>query len=152
MKHLRLFEEFGSKKTIVIFGLPGSGKSHLAQKIMSENPEAQYVIYDDFGYRKALDKMGTENQIVSDGMLMIGGTSYNRTKFEEKALATGTDLEFIYFENDPKASIENIEARKSSDSVLSHQKHMSPRDIHAYSSGYEIPSGTSTIRVWKSSQ
>lgn len=54
MKHIKLFEAFDSKKTIVIFGLPGSGKSHLAQKIMSENPESKYVIYDDFGYMKAL--------------------------------------------------------------------------------------------------
>lgn len=92
--------------------------------------------------------MGTENQIVSDGMLMMT-TSSSRTKFEEKARATNSDLEFIYFENDPKASIENIEARRSSDNVLDHQKYISPGEIRSLSNNYKIPSGTSTVRIWR---
>ena len=38
MKHIKLFEDYSNKyKTIVILGLPGSGKSHLANKILKEN-------------------------------------------------------------------------------------------------------------------
>ena len=146
MKHIKLFEEYsGKNKTIVILGLPGSGKSYLAKKIQRDNPEMNYYIYDDFESRKALANTGKENQIISDGMLMMMGAD---STFE-KVRDSGAELEIIYFENDPDKAYSNTEKRKNSGESLDHQKRISYNEIMNLSNSYsrKIPSGTKTIPI-----
>lgn len=121
MKHIKLFEDYNNKyKTIVILGLPGSGKSHLANKILKENPDMNYVIYDDFEFRECIKKMGTENQISADGSLLERPGEIARIK--QTGESKGVDVEFMYFENDPEKSLHNAKRRWESGEGKSYQK------------------------------
>jgi GTPase SAR1 family protein len=121
MKHIKLFEDYNDNyKTIVILGLPGSGKSHLANKILKENPDMNYVIYDDFEFRECIKKMGTENQILSDGSLLERPMEIWRIK--QTGESKGVDVEFMYFENDPEKALHNAKRRWESGEGKSYQK------------------------------
>jgi hypothetical protein len=149
MRHIKLFEEYTSpKKTIIILGLPGSGKSHLAKKIQEENPDMDYKIYDDFQFMKASENFGKENQIISDGMLMVLGLS-DSTKKDIKD--SGSGLEIIYFENDPEKALSNIERRNNFSDVLSHQKNISRGELNMMSGRYGsiIPPDAKVLPIWK---
>lgn len=134
------------RKTILILGLPGSGKSTLAKKIQQENPDKQYIIYDDFGSNRALQNAGGENQIISDGMLMHLWPE----GFIERLRDRGIELEIIYFENDPNKAHFNVERRKSEGVDLPHQKNISKYQIDHMSRKYGdmLRSGTKTIPIW----
>ena len=155
MKHIKLFEDYSNKyKTIVILGLPGSGKSHLANKILKENPGRNYVIYDDNewmgrntpGGIGGIDKIGTENQIVSDGTLVEYFTEHSIRKMGEDK---GADVEFIYFENDPEKALHNAKKRWESGEAKSYQdeKHM-VHSIGSLSRSYVIPKDVTPLPIW----
>jgi len=147
MKWIKLFENFQEKrKTILILGLPGSGKSNLAKKIQRENPDKDYIIYDDFRSDIALEGAGNENQIISDGMLMHTGPD----RFIKRLREMGIELEIIYFENDPHKASSNVEKRKSQGKSSAHQKYISKYQIDHMSRRYGdmIGPGTKTIPIW----
>lgn len=149
MKHIRLFEDYNNKyKTIVILGLPGSGKSYLAKKILKDNPEMDYVIYDDYEWIYGKEKIGTENQIVSDGMLMISPKN-NENIIREMAKDKGANVEFIYFENDPEKSLHNAKRRWESGEGKSHQepKYME-NSIREITNRYLIPKDVTPLPIW----
>lgn len=144
MKWIKLFENFEEKKkTILILGLPGSGKSSLAKKIQRENPDKRYIIYDDFRSDSSLEGAGNENQIISDGMLMHTGADGFIKRLRER----GIELEIIYFENDPQKAHFNVERRKSEGKQ---QKYISKIEIDHMSRTYGdmIRPETQTVPIW----
>ncbi len=148
MKHIKLFEDYTTpKKTIVMLGLPGSGKTYLSKKIQRENPEMNYVIYDDFYWNRAKNNFGKENQIISDGMLMTMSPKIIED-IKNSVKSSGAELEMIYFENNPDKAFANVEMRKSNDTAEGHQRHISKRDIDMMSAGYEIPTGAKIVPIW----
>jgi len=153
MKHIKLFEDYSNKyKTIVILGLPGSGKSHLANKILKENPDMNYVIYDDNEWRSranipgGMNKIGTENQIVSDGTLV---EYFHEGRIREMAEDKGAAVEFIYFENDPEKALHNAKKRWESGEAKPYQdeEHM-VKSIGIISPRYVIPKDVTPLPIW----
>ena len=149
MKHIRLFEEYSEKKkTIVILGLPGSGKTYLAKKIQRENPEISYSIYDDFQLNQALKNIGKENQIIADGAIIERPVLINQIK--RIADDSGTELDIIYFENDPDKAYANVERRKDSGEAKPYQRFITPEDVRNYSYLYKgaLPKNAKTVPIW----
>ena len=148
VRRIKLFEEYtGKKKTIIILGLPGSGKSYLAKKIQEENPNMDYKIYDDYEFRKAAENFGIENQIISDAMIMFSGLTDSRKKEIEDA---GAELEIIYFENDPEKAFSNVIRRNKSGESEQHQKLISKLEVLDMSNRYKdtIPTDAKVIPIW----
>jgi hypothetical protein len=159
MRHLHTFQLFIQDlyearkpvpyESIIIMGLPGSGKSSLAKEIQSRSPEKRFVIYDDFESQKALPKMGSENQIISDTMLTLDPPEGGLEDFEEVAEFKGSKLQIIYFENDPESAQKNITTRWQSGQA---QKHQRPGMLNPFwmSKRYKVPPGAKTIPVFRS--
>lgn len=146
-KHIKIYDEYKEpKKTIVILGLPGSGKSMLSGEIISNNPEMNYIVYDDFSYSTAIKRIGLENQIISDGYLMTFPDN-KRGEIEKKAEAAGAEVEFVYFENDPVSAIENVKKRWKTGK--GHPPDYLIPQIEQFSRVYKIPEGSKIISVWK---
>jgi hypothetical protein len=149
MKWIKLFEDYREEyKTIVIFGLPGSGKSYLADKIKKDHPEMDYTIYDDYEWREGKAKFGKENQIVSDGILMMSPESSEKDIIEMGEIE-GVDVEFLYFENDPGKSILNTKRRwESGESKTFQTPERMEKDIRGISGRYVVPKGITPLPVW----
>jgi predicted kinase len=154
MKYLKLYEGTSNQKTtLVIFGLPGSGKSKLAEEIKRQEPEMDWQLYDDFSLRKAKETMGQENQIISDGMVMLNPES-SRRELQQQAKLNGSLIRYIYFKNSPDQCIINAKLRARSPEVKSHQRididGSLLKQIKQLSIGYQIPKGETPIDVWNS--
>ena len=152
MKHIRLYEDTPPQKTtLVIFGLPGSGKSKLAEEIQREEPEMQWQHYDDYQLRKAKDTMGKENQIISDGMVMLNPDP-TREQLTQEAEQKGALIRFIYFENSPEQCKANIRKRAEDPHAKPHQKDNQAekflKQVDGLSSHYRIPKGEEPMKVW----
>jgi AAA+ superfamily predicted ATPase len=153
MRRIKLFEEYtNKKKTILILGLPGSGKSYLAKKIQMENPNMDYKIYDDNQIRKALENSGMENQIISDGPIMFDYRLYTDIPYStiKKIKDSGAELEIMYFENDPEKAFSNVIRRNKSGESTPFQRLISKYDILQISDKYKriIPSDAKIIPIW----
>lgn len=137
-------------KTIVIVGLPGSGKTMKAKEIMKLNPGRSWKIYDDFESEKALPKIGRENQIISDGLLTLNPPEDGIDEFREVADIMDSDFEVIYFENDPESAKANILRRWESGKGDRHQRpERLLADLDYIAKRYQIPPGAKTIPVYK---
>jgi uridine kinase len=149
MKYLKLFGDHNKRyKTIAIFGLPGSGKSYLANKIKKDHPDMNYTIYDDYEWMKGQHKLGKENQIVSDGFLMIDPDN-RREEIIKMGEDKGVDVEFFYFENSPEKSLINTKKRWEKGEANDFQDPKSmERNIKQFSSRYDIPKGATALPVW----
>ena len=145
MKHLQLYENFIEYKTIAIYGLPGSGKSALAKEIIKLYPSMDYVVYDDFKYKDALQRMGQENQIISDGMLHF----QSKSELVNRAESTNTELQCIYFANDTKQAEVNYLVR--SQKADAEKQHKYPSQIQSLTKAYgeKIPVGEITVPIWR---
>jgi hypothetical protein len=149
MKWIKLFEDYRNKyKTIVIFGLPGSGKSYLSKEIKKDHPEMNYTIYDDYEWREGKAKFGKENQIVSDGILMMSPESSEK-EIRRMGEDEGVDVEFLYFENDPVKSILNTKRRWESGEAKDFQTpERTEKDIRSISGRYGVPIGITPLPIW----
>lgn len=158
MRHLHSFQLFVQKiyesqrapfQTIILMGLPGSGKSTKAQELQLQNPDKKYVVYDDSESLEALENLGSENQIISDAILTLDPPEGGLEDFRELADHLGVDLQVLYFDNDPKSAKMNVMSRWESGEAQSHQSPKLLNDIDFISRRYKIPPGTKTIPVYK---
>lgn len=158
MRQLPTFQVFVQKiyesqqtpfQTIILMGLPGSGKSTKAQEIQLQNPDREFVIYDDSESLGALENLGSENQIISDTILTLDPPEGGLDEFKELANQIGVDLKVLYFENDPQRAKINIRSRWESGKAQSHQSLKLLNDVDFISKRYKIPPGTKTIPVYK---
>ena len=145
MKHLRLYENFIEYKTIAIYGLPGSGKSALAKEIIKLYPSMDYVVYDDFKYKDALQRMGQENQIISDGMLHF----QSKSELVNRAESTNTELQCIYFANNPHEADLNYLGRSQKPDADKQHKYPAQGQSLTKAYGEKIPVGEITVPIWK---
>lgn len=107
--------------------------------------------YDDYSLKKAKEAMGKENQIISDGMVMLDPES-SRGELTSEARRRGSLIRFIYFENSPEQCKANVKRRAKVGDIKSHQR-VGPegtflKQIDGLSAGYEIPKGETPIEVW----
>jgi len=110
MNYIRIFEEFKNYETIVVIGLPGSGKSHLAKEIKDKYPEKDFYIVEDAEYNKCAGMFKKNNMILADGYII--DISYFNAIMRD---FTKENVEFscYYFENNPEKCRINIESRKN---------------------------------------
>jgi hypothetical protein len=135
------------KQFIWIHGLPGSGKSFLANKIKSENPN--FELLDDVGNISQVQKLIDygKNIILTSPYFeeyLFRGSNFSKLN---QILENNNDYELIeyWFENNPKACIDNLQNRKEhkieSDSIIG--------EIFTFSKNYNIPQNVEVIPVYQ---
>ena len=133
-----------------IAGLPGSGKSHLAEHLWLSYPEPRYDHVwwiDDIQEQSQLPSSHTaqtlEHLIITDPHFCRSSTR----ALVEKRMRENYDaaVEWIFFENDPERCRANVarrqRIRKDSRTVLGM--------IHILSQSYTIPDGADVRPVWQ---
>ena len=148
MKYLKLFEAFNNKEFIWIHGLPGSGKSHLAKKISKEKSDVSYVVLDDIAnIDDILEHINENRNIILTSPYFENYNNYGLDKKLKNILDNSNySIKEYWFENNPKACVENVSRRKShkigSTALIP--------EIWYYSKNYKIPTDAETISVWQS--
>jgi len=148
MKYLKKFNEnVKSKRFIWIHGLPGSGKSTIANKIVMDNPDENYVLLDDVGsLNKVSDEIDKGSNIILNSPYFDNYMMFDLDKKLRDILSNNLDylVDEIWFENNPNKCIENIKNRKN------HK--IAPEilfgEIQNFSINYKIPIGVKTIPVF----
>lgn len=132
---------------IFIVGLPGSGKSHLAQKINSDNDGRYRIIDDPRSFDQILPHVH-EDLIITDPALCF---PQNRELAVQKISEANPRVKFdwIYFENDPETCLRNSELRNRE--LV--RKGKSPRKVDSFIRNlhqfYTIPESSTVLSVWK---
>lgn len=130
-------------KITLIVGLPGSGKTTLANSMMTLD---SFLIDDpsreDMPFKNALES-GKSHIIICDPLLTLT-CSEVVIKFLIKKFGEDIDINWLYFDNDPVAAWNNHEARNKKvyrDINKAFFDHMSEK--------YIIPQGAEVIPVYK---
>ena len=133
---------------LFIVGLPGSGKSHLAQQINCDNDDKYKIIDDPRSFDQILPYVN-QDLIITDPALCF---PQNRELAVQKISELNPDVKFdwIYFENDPETCLRNSQIRNQE--LINQGK--SPRKVDSFIKNlhqfYTIPDGSNVISVWKS--
>ena len=149
MKYIKLFESHSRNEAdlIWIHGLPGSGKSHLIQKIVRES-ELEWRVFDDTGrVEEILDSLQAGERVILaspyfEDYLPVGLGKRLRSRLADLDHVT---LREVWFSNDPDQCMENVLSRKSHDIEA---RSIVP-EIPNFSRNYRIPDGAVTIPVWQ---
>ena len=140
---IKRFESFSTKKFVWIHGLPGSGKTYLANQMNKNN---DYTILDDIiDMSKVQAEMDKGNNIILSSPYFekyIGMSLESRLR---KALE-GSDyqLEEIWFENNPQNCIKNINNRVDHNI----KANILAPEVMELAYRYRIPEGSKVIPVW----
>jgi len=119
-------------KAILIIGLPGSGKTHLAKtKYVPDG----YVLLDDPSVLPVMDKILFKNIVVTDPHLCKENIRKNCIQFFEDV---GYTVECIFFENNPTKCRKLIELRNDGRVI---------GDFKAYN--YTIPDGVEVLEIYE---
>jgi predicted kinase len=113
---------------IVMVGIPGSGKTTTANKILENNPQYEYISRDKIretkpNYRytkeeeflvKQLELRAIQEAILRDNTIIIDDTNCyikTRRKLEKLALDNGYRIEYCFLMCTPEKAMKNIEGR-----------------------------------------
>lgn len=119
-------------KAILIVGLPGSGKTHLAKaKYVSDG----YILIDDPNVLPTKDGILFKNVVVADPHLCREDVRNNCIRFFEDV---GYTVECIFFENSPEKCRKLIELRNDGRII---------GDFRAYN--YTIPEGVEVLKIYE---
>jgi hypothetical protein len=133
-------------RIILIIGLPCSGKTHLANSLLGRNWGWQLI--DDPKYFKKVEDViwtATNTVIISDPNFCI---KENRLSAIRKLKSIrDVDIDFIYFENNPKKCIKNFKYRK-----MNGDERNVLNTILLYTKKYTIPQGVEIFNIWQDGQ
>ncbi len=140
---IKRFESFSTKKFVWIHGLPGSGKTYLANQMNKNN---DYTILDDINDMSKVEaEMDKGNNIILSSPYFekyIGMSLESRLR---KALeGSDYELEEIWFENNPENCIKNINNRVDHNI----KANILAPEVIELSHRYRIPEGSKVIPVW----
>lgn len=137
---------FNKKHLIWIHGLPGSGKSYLAQEKQQKLPSKSYQILDDNGNMRDVEELlrKGENIILTSPYFENYSFTNNFVNLKEKMkLYTNYFVTHLWFENDVEACINNLENR--TDHKIDSKYIIS--EIKNFSKKYKIPLNARKIPV-----
>lgn len=140
---IKRFESFSTKKFVWIHGLPGSGKTYLANQMNNNN---DYTILDDIiDMSKVQAEMDKGNNIILSSPYFekyIGMPLESRLR----KILEGSDyqLEEIWFENNPENCIKNINNRVDHNI----KANILAPEVMELAYRYKIPEGSKVIPVW----
>ena len=141
---IKRFESFDAKKFVWIHGLPGSGKTYLANQINQNN---DYTVLDDINdMSKVQAEMEKGRNIIlsSPYFEKYIGMMSQEARLRKALEGSDYELQEIWFENNPQNCIKNINSReghKIKASILA-------PEVMALSTRYRIPEGSKVIPVW----
>lgn len=150
MKYIMLYEEATrglDKKFIWIHGLPGSGKSHLAN-LLASREEGKIKVLDDVASINEVEQNILEHDVVifsSPYFEEYVGLRGLPQKLMELLKGLGIKLKELWFENDPEACIKNLLRRGDNHMITAD---ILIPEIMDFSTRYKIPKGSATIPVW----
>jgi 8-oxo-dGTP pyrophosphatase MutT (NUDIX family) len=130
-------------KFVWIHGLPGSGKTNLANEI---NKDGNFVILDDIMDISKINKEleeGNDIILVSPYFDNYMGFSLD-VKLKDVLNGFDYDVEEIWFKNDPEKCIDNLRSR----SEHNIKSYLIIPEVNIFSSKYKIPSDVDPIEVW----
>ena len=133
---------------LFIVGLPGSGKTTLANKINRDNGGKYRVIDDPRDLDKQVLPYINEDLIISDPALCFPQNREMATKFIQKH-NTDAKIDWIYFENDPEACLLNSEIRNSANIISLKPTRKVDSFIKNLHQFYTIPPGSNVVKVYK---
>ena len=141
---IKRFESFGSKKFVWIHGLPGSGKTYLANQINQNN---EYTVLDDINdMSKVQAEMDKGSNIILSSPYFekyIGMMSLE-ARLRKALEGSDYELEEIWFENNPENCIKNINSRTGHNIKAS----ILAPEVMALSTRYRIPEGFKVVPVF----
>ena len=141
---IKRFESFSTKKFVWIHGLPGSGKTYLANQMNKNN---DYTILDDIiDMSKVQAEMDKGNNIILSSPYFekyIGMISLE-SRLRKALEGSDYELEEIWFENNPQNCIKNINNRVDHNI----KANILAPEVIELSYRYKIPEGSKVIPVW----
>ena len=141
---IKRFESFSTKKFVWIHGLPGSGKTYLANQMNKNN---DYTILDDIiDMSKVQAEMDKGNNIILSSPYFekyIGMISLE-SRLRKALEGSDYQLEEIWFENNPQNCIKNINNRVDHNI----KANILAPEVIELSYRYRIPEGSKVVPVW----
>ena len=141
---IKRFESFSTKKFVWIHGLPGSGKTYLANQMNKNN---DYTILDDIiDMSKVQAEMDKGNNIILSSPYFekyIGMISLE-SRLRKALEGSDYQLEEIWFENNPQNCIKNINNRVDHNI----KANILAPEVMELSYRYIIPEGSKVVPVW----
>ena len=128
-------------KAVLLIGLPGSGKTYVAQR---DYVSQGYVSVDDPTDLSEIRAGIAEAQAKGVGIVVCDP---HLTRADTRAIALQvfpalgcTETECLYFENDPNKAAKNLIHRNDVRGYI---------NVHAFSRFYEIPEGVVPLEIWQ---
>ena len=141
---IKRFESFSTKKFVWIHGLPGSGKTYLANQMNKNN---DYTILDDIiDMSKVQAEMDKGNNIILSSPYFekyIGMISLE-SRLRKALEGSDYELEEIWFENNPQNCIKNINNRVDHNI----KANILAPEVMELAYRYKIPEGSKIVPVW----
>jgi uridine kinase len=136
-----------SNTIILIVGLPGSGKSKLANQINLDNHNKFRIINDPKNFNE-IKKHIDENLIITDPYLCF---EKNRQQAEKliKKLNPNSKIEWIFFENNPKQCLINSNVRNRANTITFKPIKKVESFIKNFSQYYNPPENSLILKVWE---
>ena len=140
---IKRFENYNRNKLVWIHGLPGSGKTNIANQI---NKNKDFIILDDIS-----NISDVENELNKGNNIILSSPyfdNYIHLSNDEKLKNILKDFDYeveeIWFENNPDQCIQNLKNRTEH---KINSAHIIP-EVKYFSLKYKIPSSVETIPVW----
>jgi hypothetical protein len=130
-------------KVILIIGLPCSGKTMFAKRLLEKNKG--WTLIDDPKYFKKVEDViwtATEPVIISDPNFCL--KEIRLSAIRKLKDIRNVDIDFVYFENNPQKCLRNFRCRE-----LSGDDRNVLNTILLYSKKYTIPEGMEIMYIWQ---